>query len=94
MMSKTVVKKIVYIDSWTKGIHNFKRIDPLLCKNKIETLLIHTGSWGAELGRPKEEDIDGIKCRDISYYGTNLLYFALKRENPDVVLNKVLTGSL
>jgi len=72
MISETVVKKIVYIDSWTKGIHNFNRIDPLLCKNKIETLLIHTGSWGAELGRPKEEDIDGIKCRDISYYGTNL----------------------
>jgi hypothetical protein len=85
-MSTKIVKKIIYIDSWTKGIHNFKRIDPLLSNSNVETLLIHTGSWGSELNRPKEEDINGIKCRDISYYNTNFIYFVLKIEKPDVVL--------
>ena len=61
-------KKILFIDSWTKGIHNFSPIATKLRDLGWESLLVHRGSWGHDQGRPLEENIDGVLVRDIKYY--------------------------
>ena len=78
--------KVVFIDTWTVGIGNFHPISVKLNKLGIENLLIHRGSFGAEVGRPKEELIDGLKCRDISYYKTRFVHRMLEKEKPDVIV--------
>jgi hypothetical protein len=79
-------RKIVFFDNWTKGIHNLLPIAEQLSMMGWQCLLVHYGSWGPERGRPKEEVIGGLLCRDISFYGTRLLYNVIKSEAADVVL--------
>ena len=79
-------KKILFFDSWTKGIHNFSSIANELQKHGYESLLVHRGSWEHDRGRPLEEKIDGVLCRDIQYYRTRFVYSVFNRENPDLVL--------
>ncbi len=78
--------KVLFLDSWTVGINNFVPIAEELKKLNIEHLLVHRGSIGAEPGRPKEEKIKGICCRDIAYYDTKLLYKIIEREQPNVIV--------
>lgn len=78
--------KVLFLDSWTKGIHNFLPIAKGLAKEGIESLLVHRGSWGSQPEQPAEECINGLMCRDISYYQTRFVYSMLKKECPDVVL--------
>jgi len=77
--------KILFYDGWTKGIRCFKTIEKELKARQHETLLVHTGSYKEDV--PKEEYIDGLLCRDISYYKTNLIYNVLKEEKPDVLFS-------
>ena len=79
-------KKILFFDSWTKGIHNFLPIASELCKLGWDSLLVHRGSWGHDTKRPLEEKIGDILCRDILYYRTRFVYQVFKRENPSLVL--------
>lgn len=76
--------KIAYFDYWTKGIHHFKPIDVELKKLGHETVLLHIGSFRAPCG--KEEVIEGIRCRDVRYYGTDLIFKMLEIEKPDAVI--------
>ncbi len=76
--------RVVYFDYWTKGLHNFKAIDSLLKQNGHETMLFHIGSW--RYAHSKEETIDGILCRDISFYQTNNIFKVLEKIRPDVVV--------
>lgn len=76
--------KIAYFDYWTLGIQNFVHIDAELKKRGHETILLHVGSFRSP--NLKEEVVGGIKCRDISYYGTNMISTMLEREKPDVLL--------
>jgi hypothetical protein len=78
--------KILFIDSWTRGIHNFVPIANELKNYGWESLLVHRGSWGHDSNRPLEEKIDGILCRDFQYYKTRFIYKVLKVEKPDLVL--------
>ncbi len=84
-------KKVLFWDSWTRGIHNFIPIADKLRKNDDSCLLVHRGSWGSEEGRPTEEYIEGLLVRDISYYNTSFVYKVIKEEKPDCVL--ILTTS-
>lgn len=77
--------KVAYFDYWTKGYINFKTFDEALKAEGAETILLHIGSFRYE--HPKEEVIDGIKCRDISYYNTKYVYEMLRQEMPDVVVS-------
>lgn len=79
-------RSVLFLDSWTKGIRMFLPISDYLRARRMRALLVHWGSWDAEPGRPKEEHIRGLLCRDISYYGTRMLYKVLKRENPDCIV--------
>jgi len=79
-------KKVLFLDSWTKGIHNFSPIAVELCKLGWDSLLVHRGSWGHDTKRPLEEKIGDILCRDILYYRTRFVYQVFKRENPSLVL--------
>lgn len=79
------MKKILYIDYWTNGIHNFLRIDSMLRQKGFETQLLHFGSL-VQPNVNKEEVIHGILCRDFSYYRTFNLQMILEQESPDVLL--------
>ena len=79
-------KKVLFFDSWAKGIHNFSPIANELNKLGWESLLVHRGSWEHDQNRPLEEKIDGVLVRDIKYYKTWFVYNVFKRENPDLVL--------
>ena len=76
--------KIAYFDYWTEGIHNFVPFDSELRKRGHETMLLHVGSFNAV--HSKEEVVNGIKCRDISYYNTKMIYKMLEREKPDIII--------
>jgi hypothetical protein len=79
-----VNKKIILFDSWTRGTAHIFRLLNSLKENNIDLLLIHVGSWGDEIGREKEEYIQGIKTRDISYYSD--ISSVIDIEKPDAVL--------
>lgn len=78
--------KVLAFDGWTKGAHHFAPIAKELTAQGSNFLLIHIGSWGHDQGRPKEEQWDVMKLRDISYYGGLGLDTILVREAPDVVV--------
>ena len=78
--------KVIFLDTWTVGIGNFVPIARSLKTVGVTHMLIHRGSHGAEPGRPNEETIKGVLCRDIAYYQTNLIHKVLEAEKPDVVL--------
>jgi hypothetical protein len=77
--------KIAYFDYWTVGISNFVSYDRELKARGHQTMLLHLGSLRAQV--PREETIDGILCRDISWYDTSLFHSVLERERPDVLVN-------
>ncbi len=79
-------KTIICFDSWTKGYYNFNILSKPLKKFGYKLLLIHTGSWGHDKGRPKEEYIEKLLVRDISYYNSKSFLDILKLENPKAVL--------
>lgn len=76
--------KIAYFDYWTKGLHHFEPIDKMLKAAGHSTFLVHLGSLRESC--PREEVIDGIVCRDVSFYRTRFIYKILVQERPDVVL--------
>lgn len=78
--------KVLGFDGWTEGIYSYKRLLKSFNDENIELLLIHLGSWGNEMGRPKEEIIEEILVRDISYYETMGFDKILELESPDAVL--------
>jgi hypothetical protein len=84
-MKIDIKKKIIIFDSWTLGSIHIFRFAPLLVNSGIELCYCHVGSWGDDIGRKKEETINNLKFRDISYYGNNLKKI-LDHEKPDMVL--------
>ncbi|RXP45917.1 hypothetical protein EC396_15130 [Lutibacter sp. HS1-25] len=79
------MKKILFIDNWKKGYKNFTRLNDEFIKNQFTTILVHTGSFTGE-GDVKEEFIDGLLVRDISFYKTILIKKVIEVEKPDVIL--------
>lgn len=78
--------KILYFDYWTKGIKLFVNIDKQLKALGYNTLLLHVESRRSK-NVNAEEIIDGILCRDISYYRTRYLLKILKIVKPDIVIS-------
>jgi hypothetical protein len=84
-MKKRVIK-VLGFDSWTMGSAHYIRLIEAFNANNIELLLIHLGSWGNDVKREKEENIRGLKVRDISFYNTTSFKKILEIEKPDLVL--------
>ena len=78
--------KVLFFDTWTLGIGNFVPIARELKNKNVDCLLIHRGSMGAEPGRPKEEVIQGIKTRDITFYSSALIHKIFNKEKPDAIV--------
>jgi len=78
--------KILFFDYWTKGIENFTQFNKRLCEKGHDTMLFHIGSFN-DSKTPKEEFIEGILCRDISYYRTKYIYKVIKSIRPDVIVS-------
>lgn len=78
--------KVLGFDGWTLGFRHFCRLREAFVEAGIEFLLIHLGSWGDEPGRPKDEWIEGLRVRDISFYEGCDFDDILSLEAPDAVL--------
>jgi len=76
--------EVVFFDYWTKGIRHFLPIANALKERGVDSLLLHVGST-RDKGVPPEETIQGLRCRDIRFYGRSLCS-AIEREAPKVVL--------
>lgn len=79
-------KKILGLDTWTRGAHHFERLVPALADRDMTLRLVHLGSWGNDRGRPTQEKIGKLEVRDISYFRTRSLDKVLDEERPDAVL--------
>jgi hypothetical protein len=77
--------KIIFFDTWTKGIKHFSRLVPGIEKQGHSCKLIHLESWHGEIDR-QQERIQNLDCIDISSYKTSFIYSLLKKEKPDMVL--------
>lgn len=82
---KTQPIKVLYVDHWTRGLHNFLLYDPLLKECGCITKLFHIGLYRYEDKLPREVK-DGIECVNISYYKTQNLGKILDKEKPDVII--------
>ncbi|MES2353799.1 MAG: hypothetical protein V4568_05205 [Pseudomonadota bacterium] len=81
--------KVLYLDHWTLGLHNFTMYDALLKARGCTTKLFHIGSYRAEAYPSEKEPYrvkDGIECSDVTYYKTKNLGRVLDREKPDVIV--------
>jgi hypothetical protein len=79
------MKKIICFDAWTEYSVHFERHVALFEKEGYEVILVHYGSWGHDLNRPKEERLGRLLVRDIAYYSNSLIK-VLKVEQPEWVL--------
>lgn len=80
------MKKIIFFDSWTKSEPHISKL-----KNKLEDLgycllLLHTGSFKHEKGRKREEYINGLLVRDISFYCGKSFFEILELEKPSIIV--------
>lgn len=80
------MKMVLGFDSWTGGAHNFARLVPAFRERGLELRLLHVGSWGGDVTRPKEETIGELPVRDVSWYGGKSLLEILDLEAPTAVL--------
>ena len=78
--------KVCFIDTWL-ALENFGPIHKALKLKGIDSMLIHTSSFDSSNIEKKEQIINGMLCRDISFYNTRFIYNAIKFEKPDVILN-------
>lgn len=77
---------VLGIDSWTKGVHNFARLQPALKTKGLDLQLLHLGSWGNDPYRAEEEIINGMAVRDISFFGKMNFLEIIDSEKPVAVI--------
>lgn len=82
-ITKNLMKLLIF-DSWTLGSVHIYRILEKLHDRNIECVFAHIGSWGDDPFQEIEEMRDGLKFRDIRFYGS--LPKILEIEQPDAVL--------
>lgn len=78
--------KVMGFDGWTMGSRHYVRLLKAFDDVNIDLVLVHLGSWSDDTCRPKEEYIDGLLVRDISWYRKQDFKYILEAEKPDVVL--------
>lgn len=78
--------KVLVFDNWSKGTSYLRPIVKPFLERRLSLLFVHVGSWGNDPGRPMEEELAGIRVRDISFYRTDSIDRVLEIEEPDVVL--------
>jgi hypothetical protein len=82
--------RILFVDYWTKGIHNFQRL-LAAADVKAEYVLLHLGSYG-DPATPRFEIIDGITCLDVAAFGGLNLREILRMLKPDVIVVLNIAG--
>lgn len=76
--------KVLYFDYWTKGLpHQILPLDRILASKGFDRILVHLGSW-RDKSVKDEENVEGLLCRDIQYYGNDIRN-AMVVEKPKVV---------
>jgi hypothetical protein len=86
-INQTMDKLIIGFDGWTMGSRHYSRLVPELKKNGFKLLLVHIGSWGHDVNRPKTEMIDNcLEVRDVKYYDGLSFLEILKIEKPVLIL--------
>jgi CDP-glycerol glycerophosphotransferase (TagB/SpsB family) len=75
---------ILFFDYWTRGIRHFSKIKEGLDRKGLTSLLLHLGSRRGE-DVTQEEIIDGVLCRNITFYRGSIVK-AIIKEKPKLVL--------
>lgn len=83
---KSANKKIMGFDSWTGGAAYCQLLLPAFAARSMEYTLVHIGSWGNEIGCPRETKIGDLLVRDVSFYGGDSFETILDIEQPDAVI--------
>ncbi len=78
--------KVIGFDGWIQGAHHYQRLVDAFKNKGLDLTLIHLGSWGNDVGRPKEEWIGNLQVRDISFYGRQSFPEILELEDPAAVI--------
>lgn len=78
--------KILAFDSWTGGAFNYERLLESFKQKGMELTLVHLGSWGADPGRPPQEQIGKLQVKDISAYPRKSFPDILDAEKPGAVI--------
>jgi hypothetical protein len=80
--------KVVFFDYWTKGLRNFIQLNQELKKEGVDCFLLHTGSFREASDDIKSvQEINGVKCVEISSLNTDKIYNAIEQIKPDVVIS-------
>jgi hypothetical protein len=79
-------KKILGFDSWTEGYRNYERLVIPLKEAGYDLELIHFGSLGHDIGRPKREKLGQLDVRDVSFYKDSSIQDILNKESPSAVI--------
>ncbi len=79
-------KKILGFDSWTEGYRNYERLVIPLKEAGYDLKLIHFGSLGHDIGRPKHEQLGNLDVCDISHYDGLSIQEILFKETPCAVI--------
>lgn len=77
--------KILYFDSWLRGIKHFLIFDKQLKEAGFQTELLHYASWNGD-NVDTEVIIEGLLCKDVAYYKGKKLIDIIGEINPDVIL--------
>ncbi|MHB9140341.1 MAG: hypothetical protein ACYC25_00510, partial [Paludibacter sp.] len=76
--------RVVFFDYWVNGFFHFSAINKELIRKGHKAELLHITSFNNL--SPLNEIIDNINCYDIKYYKTKLIYKALEKIKPDLVI--------
>src|SRR2546427_574082 len=85
-MNNSRTSKVIGFDGWTLGAFHYQRLVEALKAKGLALTLIHLGSWGNDMGRPKEEQMGNLQVRDISFYGGKSFPEILALEDPAAVI--------
>jgi hypothetical protein len=77
--------EVVFFDYWKRGTRHFAGINKALQDLGITSILVHLGSERGEVYL-SDEVIDGIICRDISFYENDLIKMLCKIKPKVVIL--------
>lgn len=86
MRTMTNPIRVLGFDGWTMGSHHYIRLLKAFQERNIELCLVHLGSWSDDQRVQSEENIGGLRVKDISCFRNSDFEEVLRVEKPDVVL--------
>lgn len=80
------MRTVLGFDSWTEGARNYERLVRPLKDMGFCLKLVHFGSYGHDLDRPKAEHIGELQVYDISHFGKASIADIIRQEEAEAVV--------